>query len=121
MTTLTEAPPTRRTFTITRFSVFVAGVVVVPLVIGLANTAADLTEASAIRMAFASVAALTIIIITALALVGMTVIRRLGTASIIRTSVFAVAIIAYAGVHLALTATLLQDRLRLVAEAGLLG
>lgn len=91
-----------------------------PVVIGvLTNSWGPLTEESAIRMAFGSVAGQTIAILSAIAAVVVTIAFRAPWASVVAIAVVAAFIIALALGNIGQAAELLQERLDTVAELSI--
>jgi hypothetical protein len=73
----------RRPFRVSRVGVVFLGVIVVPVALGaILNSYGALTDSGAVRMAFATVAGQTIAILSAVAIVVITLLRRLGAAQI---------------------------------------
>jgi hypothetical protein len=116
-----SAASVHRSFRLSSSGILLLGVIVVPFALTVAlNSYGPLTEDSAIRMAFGTVAGQSIAILTAIAVLAITIFRRVHLAEV------AVFVIIAAAVTLAAIATmmsageLLLNNLDHVAETGLL-
>jgi len=90
---------------------------VLPLVLGLAfNSWGPLTPASAIAMAFATVAGHTIAVVSAVTVVFLSFARRSGGASVAMSLVVAAFVVLFALSNVSLAGDLLQQRLELVSS-----
>jgi drug/metabolite transporter (DMT)-like permease len=126
MTGATLAParraPARVPFWRSRTLVLIAGVVVAPIALTLAfNSWGPLTEESAIRMAFATVAGQTLAIFSAVLAFVLTVVRRSSWPQIVFFLVVAVLVVGWASGALESAADLLQSRFGRIAEVDILG
>ena len=100
-----------------RSFIFVVGVFVLPSVLGLAfNSWGPLTSASAIAMAFATVAGHTIAVVSAVTVVFLSFARRSGGASVAMSLVIAAFVVLFALSNVSLAGDLLQQRLELVSS-----
>ena len=113
----TELPAVvRRPRRVSRWAVFVVGVIVIPLVLNVSlNSYGALTVDGAVRMAFATVAGQTIAILSAIAIVVLTV-KRYAIPSVIATTVIAAVITCTAVSIMAGAGDLLLIRLDNIAE-----
>jgi len=101
---------------ISRWAVFVVGVIVIPLALNVSlNSYGALTVDGAIRMAFATVAGQTVAILSAIAIVVLTA-KRYAVPSIIATTVIAAVITCTAVSIIAGAGDLLLIRLDTIAE-----
>jgi hypothetical protein len=108
--------PRKSPFWASRSFIFVTGVFVIPLVLGLAfNSWGPLTAESAIVMAFATVAAHTIAIATTVVVFVLSVVRRSAGVSLAFTFLAAAFVVLAAMSNLSTERDLLQHRLELVA------
>ena len=99
-----------------RSFIFVAGVFVIPWVLGLAlNSWGPLTAESAIVMAFATVAGQTIAIVTAVVVVVLSFVRRIASVSLTISVVVGIVVVLAALSNMSAASDLLQQRLELVA------
>jgi hypothetical protein len=102
---------------ISRGLVLVLGVIVIPAALGIAfNSYGALTTESALRMAFASVAGLTIAITSAIVAVVLTVRRGYAWLAIVSFVLIAAVITMLSIGSMVTTGELLLDRLELIAE-----
>ena len=122
-----QTAPRSRELRPSRRGILLAGVLGVPLVLLLAfNSYGPLTEESALRMAFATVAGQTVAILSALAALAVTVARRRVTPAsdyrlqVILFAVIVAVVVLYASEILANAGDVLLSRLDLVAETDLL-
>lgn len=113
--------PARTPFWRSRTAILLTGALVIPTLLALAlNSYGPLTADTAIRMAFATVAGQTIAILSAIAALAVTLIRRAPWPGILFFSVVAIFIAVWAFNSMTDAAVLLQTRLELVAETSLL-
>ncbi|KRA24017.1 hypothetical protein ASD65_05965 [Microbacterium sp. Root61] len=119
---VTEQPAqVKARYRISRLGVFIAGVIVIPIVLSVAtNSWGPLTVDSAMRMAFGAVAGQTIVILSAITIVVLTVTRRYAIATIVVVSIIAIVIILNATSAMASTGDMLLSRLDRIAEVDLL-
>ncbi|CAL4858682.1 MULTISPECIES: hypothetical protein [unclassified Microbacterium] len=120
--TASEARPVaRRRYRPTRWTVLVAGVVVVPLALMLVfNSWGPLTEESAVRMAFAQVAGQTVAILSALAFVVLTIRRGVDWAATAGALLVAALVISWSAAAIDRAAGDLVDRIATVQSVSLL-
>jgi uncharacterized membrane protein len=106
---------------VSRATVLVLGVVVVPVSLGLLlNSYGPLTEQTAVRMAFATVAGQTVAVMSSIAAVVITVKRRLGGGGIVLFLAIAALITLTAIAAVTEASSTLLVRLDLVDETNLL-
>lgn len=119
---VTEQPAqTKARYRISRLGVFIAGVIVIPIVLSVAtNSWGPLTVDSAMRMAFGAVAGQTIAILSAITIVVLTVTRRYAIATIVVVSIVAIVIIVNATSAMAHAGDMLLTQLDRIAEVDLL-
>lgn len=112
---------TRRSPALRPLAILLLGVVVVPIALSAAlNSYGPLTEASAVRMAFATVAGQVVAILSAAVVVGVAVRRRRHPVEILVLSVVAVLVVVSAIAACGYAGDLLLSRLDLIAEVDLL-
>ena len=115
------AETSRRPRRVSRASIMFLGVIVIPFALGaILNSYGPLTEESAIRMAFATVAGQTVAILSAIATVVVTVIRRADVGQVILIAAIALFVTLGALSVMAGASDALLARLHLVAETNLL-
>jgi hypothetical protein len=108
-------------YRISRLGVFIAGVIVIPIVLSVAtNSWGPLTVDSAMRMAFGAVAGQTIAILSAITIVVLTVARRYAIATIVVVSIIALVIIINATSAMAHAGDMLLTQLDRIAAVDLL-
>jgi Co/Zn/Cd efflux system component len=113
-----QQPPTvRRPRRISRATVLILGVLVVPFVLSVAlNEYGGHSVEGSLRMAFASVAGQTIAILSAIAAIVLTVTRRYAWPAIVGFVIIALVITQFAIGNMASAGDLLLERLELIAE-----
>lgn len=117
---LVDTPRTTRRFPVNRRMVLIFGAIVIPFALSaIFNSYGPLTEETALRMAFAGVAGQTIAILSAVAIVVMTIRRRL-LVQLPVVALIAALVIATAVGAMTTQGTLLVQRLDRVAETALL-
>lgn len=111
----------RRRVQLTPIAILLLGVVIVPIAFSVAfNSWGPLTEESAIRMAFATVAGQVIAVLTGSVMVGLAAKRRYGFAQIVVLIVIALAITINSSAMISSAGELLLSRLDLIAETDML-
>ncbi len=111
----------RRPSSLRPLAILLLGVVVIPIALSAAfNSYGALTEESAVRMAFATVAGQVFAILSAAVMVGIAVKRRRHPVEILVLSVVAVLVVVYAIAVCGNAGDLLLSRLDLIAEVDLL-
>lgn len=117
---LVDTPRTTRRFPVNRRMVLIFGAILIPFALSaIFNSYGPLTEETALRMAFAGVAGQTIAILSAVAIVLMTIRRRLLVQLPVMVVIAALVIAAAVGT-MTTQGTLLVQRLDRVAETALL-
>ncbi|MCP2637739.1 hypothetical protein K0817_014370 [Microbacterium sp. HD4P20] len=112
-----QAPKAERRRRISRGTVLIVGVLVIPFALSAAlNSYGALTVDSALRMAFATVAGQTIAILSAIAAVVLTVRRRYALPAILAFALIAALITTWAIGTMASAGDLLLERLATIAE-----
>lgn len=110
-----------RTVRLSSGGILVLGVLAIQFALTVVfNSYGPLTEASAIRMAFATVAGQTIAILTAIAVLAIALYRRATLAEVAVLGVIVVAVTLAATASMESAGELLLNRLDLVAETDLL-
>lgn len=117
---LVDTPRTTLRFPVNRRMVLIIGAILIPFALSaIFNSYSPLTEETALRMAFAGVAGQTIAILSAVAIVVMTIRRRLFVQLPVMAVIAALVIAAAVGT-MTTQGTLLVQRLDRVAETALL-
>ncbi|MGX1696497.1 hypothetical protein ACWIBQ_14035 [Microbacterium keratanolyticum] len=117
---LVDTPRTTLRFPVNRRMVLIIGAILIPFALSaIFNSYGPLTEETALRMAFAGVAGQTIAILSAVAIVVMTIRRRLFVQLPVMAVIAALVIAAAVGT-MTTQGTLLVQRLDRVAETALL-
>lgn len=117
---LVDTPRTTRRFAVNRRMVLIFGAILIPFAVSVIfNSYGPLTEETALRMAFAGVAGQTIAILSAVAIVVMTIRRRLLVQLPVMVVIAALVIAAAVGT-MTTQGTLLVQRLDRIAETALL-
>lgn len=112
-------PETKRPRGISRATVLVVGVILIPLVLGLAfNSYGALTIDGALRMAFATVAGQTIAILSAITALILTIKRRYAWPAIVSFAIITAVITLWAFGSMASAGDTLLDRLDVIAEVN---
>jgi uncharacterized membrane protein len=106
---------------VSRAAILAIGVVVAPLAVSLLlNSYGPLTEQTAVRMAFATVAGQTVAVMSSIVAVAMTVKRRLGVGEVVLFLAIAALIALTAVASITDASSILLVRLDLVDETNLL-
>lgn len=115
--TLGPRPLVRRSRPVSRGTVLIVGVILIPIALNVAlNSYGALTVDGAIRMAFATVAGQTVAVISALAALVLTVERRYAWPAVMAFGIIATLISAAALLTIATAGETLLDRLDMIAE-----
>lgn len=110
-------PTAGRPRRISRLTVLILGVVVIPAVLSITlNSYGALTVDGALRMAFATVAGQTIAILSAILVVVLTVTRRYAWPAIVAVAIIALVITQFALGTMATAGDLLLNRMDLIAR-----
>lgn len=111
----------RRPREISRLGILALGVIVIPFALSaVLNSYGALTEESAVRMAFATVAGQTIAILSALVVVALTIARHRGVSQVAIAVAIACAVTFAAIGFMSSAGDLLLTRLDIVTEVNLL-
>lgn len=112
-----QAPTRQKPRGVSRATVLILGVVVIPVALGFAlNSYGPLTEESALRMAFTTVAGQTIAILSGVVALVLTVKRGYAWPAILGFAVIAALIASFAVGQMASAGDLLLTRLDLIAD-----